>query len=83
MPSIVGLMGRMIRKRRQPEPAALPVPESEVKPRFGEILAVSTIPDFAGLPIELWPGYRNRAAAEEAEEDSRCAAHSRLVRWND
>jgi hypothetical protein len=36
----------------RPEPA----PESPV--RFGEILAASAMPDFAGLPLEFWPGYR-------------------------
>ena len=83
MPSIVELMGRMMRKRRQSDAPAFPVPELEAKLRLGEILAVSTIPDFAGLPLELWPGYRNRDAADETEEAGHCAAHSRLVRWND
>ncbi len=26
---------------------------------FGEIIAASTIPDFGGLPLEVWPGYRD------------------------
>ena len=81
MPSIVRLVGSMIRNRRRSD--AVPDVAEDLKLRFGEILAVSTIPDFAGLPLELWPGYRNRAATEEAKDVSRCAAHSRLVSWND
>ena len=36
-------------------------PESPGEPplRLGEILAAATVPDFAGLPLELWPGYRS------------------------
>jgi hypothetical protein len=83
MPSIVHLMGRMIWKRRQSDTVTVPDTEFEVPLRLGEILAASTIPEFAGLPLELWPGYRNRAATDEAEDNSRRAAQSRLVSWND
>lgn len=31
--------------------------------KFGEIIAALTVPEFAGLPIEYWPGYRHHSAA--------------------
>jgi hypothetical protein len=50
-----------IRKRWQlhnRNPQSRPVPALESPVRFGEILAASAMPDFAGLPLEFWPGYR-------------------------
>ncbi len=86
MPSIVHLMGRMMRKRRssrEVRPMTRPDTEFEVPLRFGEILAASTIPEFAGLPLELWPGDRNYAVSDEAEDASPCAAQPRLVKRKD
>jgi hypothetical protein len=31
--------------------------------RLGEILAASSVPDVADLPMELWPGYRDLSAS--------------------
>jgi len=54
--------------QRRSAPAAAPVaqqardapPNADEAPlRFGEILAAATVPDFAGLPLEFWPGYRD------------------------
>lgn len=33
--------------------------------RLGEILATSSVPDLADLPLELWPGYRDSASTEK------------------
>jgi len=36
----------------------------EAPPRLGELLAALSIPDFAGLPLEFWPGYRQHAISD-------------------
>lgn len=66
MPSILGLMRRIVRQRPQPGEVGSQSRRHaahDMPPRVGEILAVSTIPDFAGLPLELWPGYRSSIAS--------------------
>jgi len=45
-------------------------PQFEPVPRFGEILAALSIPDFAGLPLEYWPGYRHVLSDREREAPS-------------
>jgi hypothetical protein len=49
-----------IRRRLRPHDrnSQLPEPALESPVRLGEILAASAMPDFAGLPLEFWPGYR-------------------------
>jgi hypothetical protein len=72
MPSILRTVGRIARKRLQPRevgPHSLQHAARDVRPRFGEIIAVSMIPDFAGLPLEFWPGYRRHIAPDEPSED--------------
>lgn len=71
MPSILRLVGRMVRRQPQRcevDSQSLQHAARDMPPRFGEILAVSTIPDFAGLPLELWPGYRNAVASDGPAE---------------
>jgi hypothetical protein len=38
---------------------------SEAPLQFGEIIAASTMPDFAGLPLEFWPGYQRATSTYE------------------
>jgi hypothetical protein len=49
-----------------------PAPEPPL--RFGEILAASAMPDFAGLPLEFWPGYRQ---VDEADQQTTTIARGR------
>jgi hypothetical protein len=49
-------------------------PALESPLRFGEILAASGMPDFAGLPLEFWPGYRQ---IDEAYQRTRTIARGR------
>lgn len=79
-------VGRMMWQRLRPRPADLnPVRwvGFDTPPRLGEILAASTLPDFAGLPLELWPGYRCRFTTDEPEEADRVATQPRSVKRND
>jgi hypothetical protein len=84
LPLILRFLKRVISQRLQPGRAPYAVLSHaafDTPPRFGEIIAASTIPDFAGLPIEWWPGYRNYAATDGAEDGSPLAAQ--LVGRND
>lgn len=51
--------------------------------RFGEIVAASTIPDFAGLPLELWPGYQRHVPADQSEEENSSSPQPRPVNLKD
>jgi len=42
----------------------------EPAPSFNEILAALSFPDFAGLPLEYWPGYRHVLRDREREAPS-------------
>jgi hypothetical protein len=86
VPLTIRFLRRMIWQRLQPRRANYALSSHgpfDMPPRFGEIIAASTIPDFAGLPIEWWPGYRSYAATNEVEDASPWAAQPRLVRRND
>jgi len=64
----------MISQRLQPRRAnyvLLSHPAVDMPPQLGEIIAAPTIPDYAGLPIEWWPGYRDYAATNEPEHHAR------------
>jgi hypothetical protein len=50
--------------------AHAPLSRIEPAPRFGEFLAALSIPDFAGLPLEYWPGYRLVLREREREAPS-------------
>jgi hypothetical protein len=57
--------------------------DRETPLRFAEILAASSIPDFAALPLELWPGYHSRATTTESEDDAQRTVQPRAVNLND
>lgn len=83
MPSPLRLVTRMMRRRLAPCPTSSESPPEvrEAPLRFGEILAASTIADFAILPLECWPGYRVTTA--QAEDDNGSAAQPREVNRKD
>jgi hypothetical protein len=64
------LKERMIQWRPAPRTTDSPLIENCAFDalRFGEILAAATIPDFAMLPLELWPGYRRIAQTDNRNE---------------
>jgi len=68
MPSILRLATILRRRPRTEEPDS-GVDSDLDGPKFGEILAASTMPDFAALPLEFWPGYRRYFRTEWDRED--------------
>jgi hypothetical protein len=72
MPAILRFVAKIVRRRLKPHRASLQSPPHatfDFPMRFGEILAASSIPDFAALPLELWPGYRSSALADESRDE--------------
>ena len=72
MPAILRFVAKIVRQRLKPHRATLQSPPHatfDFPMRFSEILAASSIPDFAALPLELWPGYRSSAPTDELREE--------------
>jgi hypothetical protein len=61
------LVGRLLRRAVLGNGAIGQAGEAREPPlRFGEVVAAATVPDFANLPLEFWPGYREWAASGRA-----------------
>lgn len=66
---LVRIISQVLNCRRGVEPVA----HVQVEPplQLGEIMAAATVPEFADLPLEFWPGYRHlSSAANEARPQS-------------
>jgi hypothetical protein len=70
MQSLSQLVGKFWRQHGVDHLEQASSPRFEPVPRFGEILAALSIPDFAGLPLEYWPGYRHVLRDREREAPS-------------
>jgi hypothetical protein len=66
--------------RREQHPECLADPALETPPRFGEFLAASTMPEFAGLPLEFWPGYRRQTVSDGEHRAAEASNFSRSLR---
>jgi len=63
---------------------AKPLTPVQIDPplQLGEIMAASTMPGFADLPLEFWPGYRRCSAAVESRlKPAAPRALERPIRW--
>jgi len=72
MPTVLHFVAKIVRQRLKQHRASVqppPYATFDVPTRFGEILAASSIPDFAAVPLEMWPGYRSSALTNESSDE--------------
>jgi hypothetical protein len=77
MLTILRFVAKVVCQPLKPHRASLQSPPHaafDFPMRFSEILAASSIPDFAALPLELWPGYRSSAPTNELREEPFCSS---------